>query len=274
MDHGQPAQPQNPDPAQQLLALIFQINQRLQALENRPEQPAPAPQGQQQQQPQGAGTNQPRSAAFDFGFTPEQVATSYRELSDRVRTIPIPTSASVNTTKPRGASAGTKAELDSIAKISSIAKLLIQLYSLSQQDNNNLTLHQLAEANLILGLHLTAILQTRQGDLFVEATFPEAYDTFRALRAGPGGSLAGEELHRLTTAIQLSGQQQQQQHRPSNRGSFSGHRGGYTASPSGRGGSNYSRGGSNNYNRGGYNHHHNNSYYNGPNNYNGGPEHQ
>jgi hypothetical protein len=221
------------DPAQQLLNLIIQINQRLQVLENRPEQPAAAPQGLQQQQPPPGPANVLRAAATDFGYSPEQVASSYRELSDRVRAIPIPTSASVNTTKPRGASTGTRAELDSIAKIAPIAKLLIQLYSLSQQEDNHLTLDQLAQANLILGLHLTGILQARQGDLFVEATFPDAYDTFRALRAGPGGSLAGEELSRLTTAIQLSGQQQQQQqqqqqHRSSHRGNYNTQRGGYS----------------------------------------------
>ena len=221
---GQQPQPQPQDPAQQLLNLILQINQRLQVLENRTEQPAAAPQGPQQQQPPPGPADVHRAVATDFGFTPEEVNTAFRELVDRLRTIPIPSSASVNTTKPRGASQATKGELDSIARIATISRTLLQLYNFSRREE--ITPEQLGQAVLTVGLHLTAILQTRQGDLFVEATFPDAYDTFRALRAGPGGSLAGEELSRLTTAIQLSGQQQQQ-HRTSHRGNFSPQRGTY-----------------------------------------------
>jgi len=240
------------DPAQQLLLLFNQLNQRLQILENQPQQPAAAPQGLQQQQPPPGPADVHRAVATDFGFTPEEVNTAFRELVDRLRTIPIPSSASVNTTKPRGASQATKGELDSIARIATISRTLLQLYNFSRREE--ITTEQLGQALLTIGLHLTAILQTRQGDLFVESTFPDAYDTFRALRAGPGGSLAGEELHRLTTAIQLSGhQQQQQQHRPSNRGNFNGHRG-----------NNSHRGGFNNFgSRGG----HQGSNFNNYNNY-------
>jgi len=81
-----------------------------------------------------------------------------------------------------------------------LGRILLQLQTL----RNELNAEQLAQACLVTGLHLTALLQQRQGDLFVESTFPEAFDTFRALRAGPGGSLAGEELQRLSTAIQLA----------------------------------------------------------------------
>ena len=94
--------------------------------------------------------------------------------------------ASVNSTKPRGASAATKAELDTISKAATVARVLLQLQTL----RNELNAEQLAQACLVICLHLTALLQQRQGDLFVESTFPEAFDTFRALRAGPSGSLA------------------------------------------------------------------------------------
>jgi hypothetical protein len=261
MDNGQAA---NADPAQQLLQLILALNERLQTVENRPQQPAPAAQAQQLPQ-QPAANNTPRAAAFDFGYTPEEVTTSWRELSDRVRAVPIPSSTAVNTTKPRGASTSTKMELDTIAKIAPIAKVLLQLQVLQQRGDTNA--EQLAQASLIIGLHLTSILQQRQGDLFVETAFPEAFDTFRQLRAGPGGSIAGEELQRLTTAIQLSNQAPRRQnnnnntssrgnynnHNNSNYGNYNnrgGHRGGYQQGFNTRGGFNHY----NQYNqRGGYN---------------------
>jgi len=62
-----------------------------------------------------------------------------------------------------------------------VARVLLQLQTL----RNELNAEQLAQACLVIGLHLTALLQQRQGDLFVESTIPEAFDTFRALRAGP-----------------------------------------------------------------------------------------
>jgi len=260
----QPQQPQQ-DPAQQLINLIGGLNQRIQQLEAQ--QPAPAAQAQQQQQQQHSGeNNNNRSIASDFGFTPEQVITSWRELSDRVRAVPIPPSAGINTTKTRGASTATKAELDNIARVAPVARTLLQLYNLSRREQ--VPADHLAEACLILGLHLTSILQQRQGDLFVEAAFPDAFDTFRQLRAGPGGSLAGEELQRLTTAIQLANQSSRRPSNNSPRGNYSnannngnsgnsgynnrgGHRGGYNNYSTRGGYSNY-----NNYNnnhRGGYN---------------------
>lgn len=162
----QQQQPQQQDPAQQLLGLIQQLHQRLNPIENQPQQPAPAPQGQQQlQQPLRQQQLYNRSAAADFGSSPEQVSSSFRELQDRLRAVPIPASTSVNTTKPHGASSAAKAELD------------------------NINVAELDQANLIIGLHLISILQLRQGDLFVEATFPDSFDTFRALRAGPAGEV-------------------------------------------------------------------------------------
>ena len=257
--------PQANQAMEQLLLQFVALQQRLQQLEERPHQPPLANQ---------AGQQPARAAAYDFGVTPEQVSTAFRELSDRIRAVPIPASTNINTTKPRGASTAAKAELDTMAKITSVARALLQLHVLHQREE--IAAQQLAEALLTVGLHLTAILQSRQGDIFIESTFPDAYDTFRSLRAGPGGYLAGEELQRLTTAIQLVGSQQpnQQQHQQRRGGGPS--RGSYNNYTRGGGPNNFSRGGYNNYNRGGFNHHHHhfNNNYNGPNNSNGGPDHQ
>ena len=233
MDNGQQQQQQQQqqDPAQQLLNFITTLHQRLEHLEQHPQQPAP-PQQQQQQQQQGAN-NQNRSAASDFGFTPEEVSTSWKELAERLRALPIPPSASVNTSRPKGATTATKAELDSIAR----SPALYSNSTPSLKEKNYLLNTWPRPACLVIGLHLTSILQQRQGDLFVEATFPEAYDNFRALKAGPGGSLAGEELQRLTTAIQLGSATSSAPRRPAfnntnnntnNRGGFNnrGNRGG------------------------------------------------
>ena len=61
--------PNSSNPKTQLnsSSVSFQLNQRLQLIENQPQQPAPAPQGQQQPQlPQQQQQPQPRSAASDF----------------------------------------------------------------------------------------------------------------------------------------------------------------------------------------------------------------
>jgi len=281
MDNVPPPPPANGDPAQQLLQFILAINQRLEQVENRPQQPAPAAQAQQLPQ-QPAANNTPRSAAYDFGFTPEEVATSWRELSDRVRAIPIPSSTTINTTKPRGASTSTKTELDNIAKIVPIARTLLQLQVLHQRGDTNA--EQLAQACLILGLQLTSVLQQRQGDIFVEAVFPDALDNFRSLRAGPGGSLAGEELQRLTTAIQLANASSSSSSRRGGNPHFSGssNRGNHQANHYNSGYNNNNgynnRGNYNNYNpRGGHHSHYNNNNYNHRGGYNGqdrGGDHQ
>jgi len=251
---------------EQLLLQLLQMQQRINELEQRPPlQGAPAIQGQPPT----------RATAYDFGFSPEQVTTAFRELSDRLRAVSIPASTNINTTKPRGASSAAKAELDTMAKIGTAARTLLQLHALHLREE--IPAQQLAEALLTIGLHLTAILQNRQGDIFIEATFPEAFDTFRSLRAGPGGYLAGEELQRLSTALQLVGNQAPQ-HQQSRRGGGPS-RGNYHNYTRGGGSNNnnnnLSRGGYNNYNRGGNNpQRHFNNNYNGPNNYNGGPDNQ
>ena len=263
MDNVQPQQPQQ-DPTQQLINIIGALNQRIQQLEAQ--QPAPAAQAQQQQQQQqqhSGENNNNRSIASDFGYTPEQVITSWRELSDRIRAVPIPSSAGVNTTKTRGASTATKAELDNIARVAPVARTLLQLYNLSRREQ--VPAEHLAEACLILGLHLTSILQQRQGDLFVESAFPDAFDTFRQLRAGPGGSLAGEELQRLTTAIQLSSQTARRPGNNSNspRGNYNNYNNTSRGGHRGGGGQGYN----NNNTRGGFGHY---SNYNNYNNQRGG----
>jgi len=246
----------NGDPAQQLVNLIGALNQRIQQLEQA--QPAPAPQAQQQQQLPGENSTN-RSAAFDFGFTPEQVNTSWRELNDRIRAVPIPSSTNVNSTKPRGASAAAKAELDTISKAATVARILLQLQTL----RNELNAEQLAQACLVTGLHLTALLQQRQGDLFVESTFPEAFDTFRALRAGPGGSLAGEELQRLSTAIQLANTSS-----ASRRGNPNPGRGQFNNNNNYNGYNGYNHNSNRGGHRGGYSNNNNNSFRGGFNNNN------
>ena len=134
---------------EQLLLQLLQMQQRINELEQRPPlQGAPAIQGQPPT----------RATAYDFGFSPEQVTTAFRELSDRLRAVSIPASTNINTTKPRGASSAAKAELDTMAKIGTAARTLLQLHALHLREE--IPAQQLAEALLTIGLHLTAILQT------------------------------------------------------------------------------------------------------------------
>jgi len=202
----------NEQPAPNLIDILQQLVQRLDNIEQnippvQPNQPQHQPQ-QPQNQPQLANqagvSQQPsnRSLATDFGFTPEQIQQAWRDLSDRVRSIQLPSTATVNTTKPRGASSSTKVELDYIAKYQAVARVLLQLFITSK--NPAVRTDEIGQACLIAGLHLLQQLQTRQGDIFVASAYPEAFDTYRDLRSGPSGIVSGEELTRLTTAIQLT----------------------------------------------------------------------
>jgi hypothetical protein len=257
-------QAQQPNPMEQLAALVLALNHGIQQL-GAPAAPDHQPQQQQQQQPPHDDARLHRSVAADYGTNADDVATSWRELIDRLKPVSIPHSANINTAKPRGASAATKAELDTMARIAPVARALLQLYRSAQQ--GNLTAEQLAEAVLVAGLHLTIVLQQRQGDLFVETVFPVGADHYRALSGG-SGQLAGEQLERLEVALRLgnaaatSSSSTPPGRGGHGRGGFNGFngfsaRGGYGQHRGGHNGGNYHQAGHTNHsnhfnNRGGY----------------------
>jgi len=170
---------------------------------------------QQQRQPNQPAINQSVSAANEFGLTNNQVTSAWRDLSDSLRGTTIPIGASINASKPRGSSSTTKAEIEHIGKITPVAKVLLQLYQ--EVNRGTVPPEHLQQAVLITGLHLTITLQQRLADLFVESSFPEASEYYKNLR-GPGGAIVGQELDRLTTAIQLANISHQPAHNSRGRG--------------------------------------------------------
>jgi hypothetical protein len=193
------AQPQFPFPPQQHQVVQQQFGILQQQL-------------QQQQQLAGfpflqqlgsvASSNPGKSVANDFGLSPEQCQSAWKELLERTRNVPLPTSATFSNSKPKGATNAVRAEFDLLGKFLPIGRILLQLYVASS--TNNLAPGDLAQACLVTGIHLLELVQQRQKELFVETRFPDASDNFKSFSSDSGHNLSPADLQRLSAALQLS----------------------------------------------------------------------